>query len=289
MAARTDREKVVILPFHDASALRVPIARPRAGWSILLWLILFDACVAGTSWSAYASPAVKPTSVLLLIPGYNGSGEDMLDERWKAFADKHRLVLLAPSFKVSPEDLQRGRGYYYPEQGSGAEVERMLQQVRRESGVSTEKILMFGFSAGAHFAHRFALWRPERVKAFVAYSAAWWSEPTASLRTVPALIVCGEEDGPRLEPTKEFFERGHGLGLPWIWRSYRDVGHTLTPRIRDLAEAFLAAQLVDQQESPLYGDTQTYRVVGEAEKETILPEVRVALPSREFAEIWRKE
>ena len=243
----------------------------------------------GTPWKAYTARTAAPTSVLLLIPGYNGSGEAMLDDRWKAFAEKHRLVLLAPTFKTSPEELQRGRGYYYPEQGSGAEVERMLQQVGRETGVSTEKVLIFGFSAGAHFAHRFDLWRPERVKAFVAYSAAWWSEPTAALRTVPAMIVCGEEDGPRLEPTKAFFERGHALGLPWIWRSYQDVGHTLTPRIRDLAEAFLAAQLADEPEPALYGDTQTYRVVEQADKESILPEVRVALPSREFAEVWRTE
>ena len=259
-------------------------------WSLLVGRAFSESAPAATTeWSAHSSRTAAPASVLLLIPGYNGSGEAMLDYRWKAFAEKHRLVLLAPTFKTSPEELQRGRGYYYPEQGSGAEVERMLQQVGRETGVSTEKVLIFGFSAGAHFAHRFALWKPDRVRAFVAYSAAWWSEPTAALRTVPALIVCGEEDGPRLEPTKAFFERGHALGLPWIWRSYQDVGHTLTPRIRDLAEAFLAAQLADEPEPALYGDTQTYRVVEQADKESILPEVRVALPSREFAEVWRTE
>jgi dienelactone hydrolase len=41
----------------------------------------------------------------------------------------------------------------------------MLEQVGKEAGVQTDKILIFGFSAGAHFAHRFALWKPERVKA----------------------------------------------------------------------------------------------------------------------------
>jgi len=67
------------------------------------------------------------------------------------------------------------------------------------------------------------------------------------------------------------------------------VGHTLTPRIRDLAEAFLAAQLAEGNVPLLYGDVQTYRVVSEEDKESILPEVRVVLPSREFAEIWEKE
>ena len=263
---------------------------PSCVFCLLFSLSVSLSCAATpTLWSVYTSPVATFESVLLLIPGYNGSGEAMLDDRWKAFAEKHGLVLLAPTFKTSPEELQRGCGYYYPEQGSGAEVERMLQQVRRETGVSTEKILIFGFSAGAHLAHRFALWKPERVKAFVAYSAAWWSEPTEVLRDVPALIMCGEVDGPRFEPTKEFFERGHALGLPWVWRSYEGVGHTLTPRIRDLAEAFLAAQLSETTDAALYGDAQTYRVVEEEEMDSILPEVRVVLPSREFGELWEKE
>jgi poly(3-hydroxybutyrate) depolymerase len=253
-------------------------------------IVIFIGCsTVQSDVSVFVPTSNTATNVLLLVPGYNGSGEAMLDARWKAFAEKHGLVLLAPTFKTTPEELRQGRGYYYPDQGSGAEVERILEQVKRETGVDTDKILIFGFSAGAHFAHRFALWKPERVRAFVAYSAAWWSEPTEALRGVPALIVCGEEDGPRFEPTKEFFERGHALGLPWVWRSYSGVGHTMTPRIRELAEAFLAAQLNPKRGPLFYGDTQTYRVVEEADKDSILPEVRVMLPSRAFAELWKKE
>lgn len=155
-------------------------------------VILFGCSTAQSDVSVFVPTFNTATKVLLLIPGYNGSGEALLDARWKVFAEKHGLVLLAPTFKTTPEELRRGRGYYYPEQGSGAEVERMLAQGKQESGVQTDKILIFGFSAGAHFAHRFAMWKPERVKAFVAYSAAWWSEPTETLRGVPALIICGE-------------------------------------------------------------------------------------------------
>lgn len=251
--------------------------------------ILLPCLVLGADWSMARPDRSDASAILLLVPGYNGSGEEMLDVRWRAFAEKHGLVLLAPTFRTTPEELRRGRGYYYPEQGSGAEVERMLEQVGRGTGVQTEKIFIFGFSAGAHFAHRFALWKPERVKAFVACSAGWWSEPAEAMRSVLALIVCGEADRERFEPTKEFFERGLAIGLPWIWRSYTGVDHTLTPRMRDLAEAFLAAQLADEGEETFYGDTQTFRVVGEDEKESILAEVRVELPSREFAEIWREE
>jgi hypothetical protein len=51
-------------------------------------------------------------------------------------------VLLAPTFKTTPEKLQHGRAYYYPEQGSGAEVERLQKYGRKNdpqiSQITTE-------------------------------------------------------------------------------------------------------------------------------------------------------
>jgi hypothetical protein len=124
----------------------------------------------------------------------------------------------------------------------------------------------------------------------VAYSAGWWSEPDARLAAVPALIVCGEDDDERFGPTREFFERGHALGLPFVWRSFRGVGHELTDSVRDVAEAFLAAHCGSGPRGEvLFGDLQTHRVVGESEKETIPPEVRIELPSAQFAKVWSQE
>ncbi|MEI6073687.1 MAG: dienelactone hydrolase family protein [Verrucomicrobiae bacterium] len=244
----------------------------------------------------YRKTAGIPTGVLLLVPGYNGSGSAMLDERWSRFADEHGLVLLAPTFQTTPEQLKKEKGYYYPEQGSGGQVEAALAEVRRKTGVKTDQVLIFGFSAGAHFAHRFALWKPERVRAFVAYSAAWWSEPKASLRPVPALIMCGETDE-RYEATRAFFEKALALHLPWVWRSYKNTGHQLTPAIRLMAEVFLAhyagetsSRETTQSDSDgdvFYGDIQTYRVV--PDKDSIPEEVRVELPSQTVAETWMKE
>jgi poly(3-hydroxybutyrate) depolymerase len=229
--------------------------------------------------------------VLVLVPGYNGKGEQMLDARWKAFAEKNQLVMLAPTFRAAGNENNMGKGYYYPEQGSGEAMEKALKEVERRTGVKTDKVLFFGFSAGAHYAHRFALWKPQRVKAFVAYSAGWWSEPTARLKDVPALIMCGETDE-RYEPTFEFFKRGQELGCTWVWRSYDQTGHVLTPAVRDMAEVFLAhyAQMptikpVEQ----MFGDIQSFKSVGREEREKIAGEFRIELPSQAVAEVWEKE
>jgi len=216
----------------------------------------------------------------------------MLDARWKAFAEKNHLVLLAPTFHAEGKENNEGKGYYYPEQGSGEVMEKALREVEKRTGVATEQVLFFGFSAGAHYVHRFALWQPQRVKAFVAYSVGWWSEPTARLKTVPALVMCGEEDE-RYGPTWESFKKGQRLGCPRVWRSYKETGHVLTPAVRDMAEVFLAhyAGKRGPGEKPeaRYGDIQTYRSVGPAERETIPEEFRIELPSQAVAEVWERE
>jgi len=252
------------------------------------------------SWQAEGAGA--STGVLVLVPGYNGKGEQILDARWKAFATKHNLVLLAPTFHAEGKENNEGKGYYYPEQGSGEVMEKALKEVEKRTGAETEKVLFFGFSAGAHYVHRFALWKPQRVKAFVAYSAAWWSEPTARVRNVPGLILCGESDE-RYAATWEFFKKGQRLGCPWLWRSYTGTGHELTPAVRDMAEVFLAhyggreepagkgEQSEEQVVMPVsrYGDIQTYRSVGSAERESIHEEFRIELPSKAVADVWEKE
>jgi pimeloyl-ACP methyl ester carboxylesterase len=244
-------------------------------------------------------PSATPTGVLLLMPGYNGAGDSMFDEGWCRFADEHALVLLAPTFQTSPEQLKRNQGYYYPEQGSGRQLEMALAEINRRTGVETDQIMIFGFSAGAHFAHRFALWKPERVRAFVAYSAGWWSDPSESLRQVPALIMCGESDS-RHGATREFFEKAMVLDLPWMWRSYKETGHELTPAVRRMAEAFLAQQVEDllrtgasertmSQDEFYWGDIQTYRFVPADEEEAIPAAVRIRIPTRGLAEVWARE
>lgn len=248
------------------------------------------------SWQAEGARA--GTGVLVLVPGYNGKGEQMLDGRWKGFAEKNALVLLAPTFLAEGDENNRGKGYYYPDQGSGEVMEKALKEVRKRTGADTDQVLFFGFSAGAHFAHRFALWKPQRVRAFVAYSAGWWSEPNMKLKAVPALILCGEADD-RYAATLEFFKKGQRLGCPWVWRSYKDTGHVLTPAVRDMAEAFLEylarGTMNDRQvgmpvpRDRWFGDMQSFKSVRWPERETIPEEFRIELPSKSVADVWEKE
>jgi hypothetical protein len=97
-----------------------------------------------------------PTGILLLVPGCNGDGRAMLDEAgsWARFAEEERLVAVGPTFKTTLEEVHSRQGYYYPELWSGSATLKALDEIRARSHVAEARLLVFGFSAGAHFAHR---------------------------------------------------------------------------------------------------------------------------------------
>lgn len=106
----------------------------------------------------YAGAKEGVRGVLLLQPGINAAGDALLnDPSWQQFGRKERLVLMGVGFKTGKVNVKTN-GYYYPEQGSGPAIVRAVEMVCAKAGITAQPILMFGFSGGAHFAHRFALW-----------------------------------------------------------------------------------------------------------------------------------
>lgn len=233
-----------------------------------------------------------PVSMLLLVPGCNGDGRGMLNETgpWAKFADELHLVLVGPTFKTTLEEVHSRQGYYYPELWSGEATVKALKEIRARTGVKNDKVFLFGFSAGAHFVHRFALWKPEKVAAFVAYSAGWWDAPKETLRNTPGLIMCGEADE-RFEPTYAFFSQGRCMGLPLIWRGYTGVGHEMKPQIIKMAQAFLGFYTKEEASQNVVGDIQSYHFYesGSPEAQRIPAESKIILPSRKVAEVWQQE
>jgi dienelactone hydrolase len=211
-----------------------------------------------------------------------------MSPEWRRFADEQRLVLLAPTFKVNKKEVEAQQGYYYPTLWSGACVEAALAELAKREKVSVDKILVFGMSGGAHFSHRFAAWKPERVKAFVAYSAGWWDPPSPKMKGVPGLVMCGEEDQ-RVQPTLNYYLEARKLDLPVIWRSYRGTGHEMTPAVQAMSQVFLAHYARSEKDEPWIGDIQTYAVWPIEDKDKVPEPVQCILASKAIAEAWKKE
>lgn len=182
-----------------------------------------------------------PVGVLVLCPGMNGDGSCLLnDPNWIQFARGNSLLMVGLSFASNVEDLKNGKGYYYVDKGSGIVLLNGLRAARADD----LPIFLYGFSGGAHFTSRFVLWKPNRVKAWCAYSAAWWGEPPIGKEFPFGIVACGESDF-RIDPSRAFFEAGRNLGARWLWVDVYGVGHTVSPALEDFFRVYVESILQD--------------------------------------------
>lgn len=97
-------------------------------------------------------------------------------------AERNGLSILAPLFE---KDLY-GQYQQLHDDPSGVRADLalldMLQAAGRLSRANTERILLFGFSGGAQFSHRFVFAHPKRVFSAVHVSAGWYTFPTETDR-----------------------------------------------------------------------------------------------------------
>ncbi len=183
-----------------------------------------------------------PKAVLVLAPGCNGDGVELVsDSVWQAFAKKQHLGLVGLSFASEPKDLQNGTGYYYAAKGSGS---ILRDGITRLFGRDLP-ILLYGFSGGAQFTSRFVEWNPECVVAWCAYSAGWWDNPQASNVMPPGIVACGEGDQ-RLGASLVYFKQGRAVGKPWLWIGIPKTGHSPDASVESFMREYFVAILDSQ-------------------------------------------
>jgi len=121
-------------------------------------------------------------------------------ECFAPLAERQGTVLVAPHFsRPNFRDYQRlGRG------GRGARadqaLERLVEEVARESHARAGRIFLFGYSGGGQFAHRYAMAHPQRVAAAVVASAGWYTFPDAERRYPRGIRGGSDLAGAHFEP-----------------------------------------------------------------------------------------
>ena len=244
---------------------------------ILLRFLLYGACIF---------------SGVPVFGGIGSDGRDQIRENsfWTQFADREGLWLVSATFPVPSDVHDRKKCYYYPESGSMDWFLSQVDQLATRENLDHPRLLMVGFSGGAHFVHRFGLWKPSRVSAIVAHSAAWWDEPVATAKTVPMLVMCGEDDD-RFDLSMEFYQKASKMGFPMVWRSFPRLGHAVDARVLGLAQVFIK-EFIGGKKPPFdwVGETQEWKAYPKksAEVDRIPPEYRVWLPSEVVARKWEE-
>jgi pimeloyl-ACP methyl ester carboxylesterase len=189
----------------------------------------------------YGEVPSQCAGALVLCPGYNQDGEPFLrDKAWMNFAQRNKLVPIALSFASDEADLsaRTRRGYYYAKNGSG---KLLLSGVRTIAGKEVP-IVIFGFSGGAHFTHRFAYAFPDKVRVWGAYSFAWYDKAPNVSKPKPGIFICGLDDE-RLDSTRDAFLSASNAKWPACWLPVAKNGHSIDRRAADFTRSFFDAVL----------------------------------------------
>jgi pimeloyl-ACP methyl ester carboxylesterase len=258
-----------------------------------------------------------PTRVLFLCPVHNGKGQNAITgngqtRRLLEAADERGWLVLSVTFDQGKADVRNRRNfYYYPEAFSGKAVLDALAYVKRKyPAADTEALLLQGFSGGAQFVHRFAIWAPEKVVAVAVNSTSWFDPPKPNSCLPAWLVTIGESDR-SYDNSLEFVEQLRKTGAVPLFRSFAGMVHEGSDGVDKLNAEFLkyyddltrprlgqrrslaATRLEPPMKSatmPFVGDAQDWRYVPQtaAAAEEIAEDSRVYLPSAPIARLWGK-
>ncbi len=167
---------------------------------------------------SYQPQGTRPLELLVLVHG-TGRNPFAYRDAAAAFADEHHCLVLCPLFPCGiPEP--RGTENYKFLSFKGIRFDLLLLSMIGEVGriyrVATRRFCLFGFSGGAHFAHRFFYVHPERLRALAIdapgvvtlldFERDWWCGVrnfssvfakelnVAAMRTVAVQTIVGGDD-----------------------------------------------------------------------------------------------
>ncbi|HET6630180.1 MAG TPA: hypothetical protein VFG91_10435 [Woeseiaceae bacterium] len=195
------------------------------------------------------------TTLLVSVHG-TGRMQSLYRDLFAEFAEYNNCIVLAPLFPANV--LQDGNlsAYKYLREGDiryDQIVLGMIEEVAERYRISGERVLLFGFSGGGHFVHRFTILHPRRVLAasigapgavtVIDFEKPWWTgagdierlfdirvDP-ASFEGLPLHFVVGAADTETWEITFQPGDRYYMAGA-------NDAGRTRGERIRTLMDSF---------------------------------------------------
>lgn len=173
-------------------------------------------------------------AVLVLVPGSNGDGRRQVDdETWRALASKHDLALLGVRMTDKRHEQMFIEDYVDVKRGSGDALLRALDDLADASGhaeIAAAPLLFWGMSAGGQFNYEFALWKPERVLAFIVNKGGIYysAQASAAAQQVPGMLFIGGSDLEyRNDIIAGIFAINRRAGALWALAVEPGVGHAV--------------------------------------------------------------
>lgn len=208
----------------------------------------------------YRFDTMSSDEVTLLV-SVHGTGrmQSLYRDLFAEFAEYHSCIIVAPLFPAGVLGDDNLHGYKYIEEGDiryDRVILGIIDEVAETFGVSGKKVLMFGFSGGAHFTHRFTILHPQRIKAasigapgsvtVLNRGQPWWvgigdiherfgvTLDAAAFRNLPIHMAVGAAD-------TETWEITHNPGDPYYMEGANAAGCNRIDRLNTLADSFTNA------------------------------------------------
>lgn len=176
----------------------------------------------------------KVRAVVVLVPGSNGDGRPMAEDKfWQDFAVAQKVALVACQFTDKPHDQGFIEEYVNVSRGSGQALLDAIDRLARASAhseVADSPLLLWGMSAGGEFNYEFVAWKPERVAAFIVNKGGIYYSalvPKAA-QQVPGILFVGEKDlDSRTFTIKGLFGVNRRAGALWALAEEPGLGHVV--------------------------------------------------------------
>lgn len=205
----------------------------------------------------YAVDCGEPWPLCVVVHGSLRNAAGFRDG-FAAFADAERVVLLAPLFPAEVDGRSDDHNYKflaYRDIRFDRLLLSMIAQAAALYRLQSERVLLFGFSGGGQFVHRFFYLHPDRLLAVsigapglvtLLGNQPWWvgtgnlaavlgtGPDIAAMRGVPVQMIAGDGDTATDEITVEPESRLYQPGA-------NDAGTTRIERLRTLAAKFTQA------------------------------------------------
>jgi len=177
--------------------------------------------------------------VLICIHGINRRARDQATA-FQVLAEQLGLTIIAPLFEAGryPNYQRLGRGN---DPRADLALDAAVAQVASAVGLDREpQRLLFGYSGGGQFAHRYAATHPERVAAVVIGAAGWYTLPDPQRRFphglgrrtgLPTIDAAAYLDIP-MAVLVGHLDRDRGAGFNCMGSKDRDQGRTRVDRGR---------------------------------------------------------
>lgn len=163
--------------------------------------------------------------VLVIVPGLSGRGQNAVKSTFKKAAMENDWIILAPSFIFDQHNWESATSYQFPAVWSGQALLDIMKDFSSRRQLKLGRLFLHGVSAGAQFAVRFALWRPDLCLAVSAQAGGGTITPEKFIQ-VKFFITIGRLDITRLGQFSGFLEKTSKLGISIESKIY-EGGHGL--------------------------------------------------------------